>query len=112
MIKTILKEVHCCDKCGKDEHYISKCDNCHSEYCWNCRVGNIVAFPHSIYCEGSGDGSYCTHCVDELKRQKDPRLMAYLAIQDLRGEMKRDADKFKARVDATEAEVKRHNKNR
>lgn len=112
MIKSKTKEVHCCDKCGKDEQYISSCDNCGAEYCWDHRDKNLVSFPHGFYCSGSGDGSYCKFCVEKLTAAKDPRLMAYLAIQDLRAEAERDGLKFKARVDAAEAEVKRYAKSR
>lgn len=112
MITSKTKEVHCCDECGKDEQYISGCDNCGAEYCWTHREKYLVSFQHGFYCSGSGDGSYCKKCVETLKAVKDPRLMAYIAIQDLRAEAVEAGRKFKIRVDAAEANVARYAKSR
>ena len=112
MIKSKTKEVHCCDKCGKDEDYISSCDNCGAEYCWDHRKDNLISYPHSMYCSGSGDGSYCKKCVEKLTAAKDPRLLAYIAILDLRTEAEEAGKAFKKRVDAAEARIARYAKSR
>lgn len=106
-IKTKLSEVHECDSCGKDcEHYPSKCDVCGKEFCWGCREGNVKTFDHGVYCSGSGDGSYCNECAKKALEAKEPRMMAFLTIRDLRVEAIARNDEFSKRVKEAEAIVK------
>ncbi len=104
---TKTREVRCCDNCSKDNVFISACDNCGAEYCQTCKEGRLLDFQHAVYFSGSGDACYCIACVEKLTAANDPRLKAYLAIQDLRAESEEAGRKFKARVAQVEADVQR-----
>jgi len=110
MIKTVTKEVHCCDLCGTESSYIQACENCGAEYCLDHYREHLISYPHSMYCSGSGDGRYCKKCIETLTARKDPRLMAYLAIQDLRAEADANDKAFRLRVQAAEDRIKLYSK--
>lgn len=105
MKKTIEKEVEFCDAC-EAEGYTTACLCCGKEFCYDCRKTNGVEYSHSVHCQGSGDGFYCTECDSKLKKSGADKLhRAYLKIQDLRAEEKRFWEEFKKKADLAEAEV-------
>lgn len=86
MKKIVSKETSFCDKCGK-ETYVTKCNNCDKEHCWECRKIEGIEYTHSVHCSGSGDGYYCNLCDAELRKAKTDELHnSYLTIQRLRDE--------------------------
>ncbi len=103
---TVTVERALCDFCGKEESY-HKCITCGKDICSDCRKTKAVVYPHSIYCSGGYDGTYCHAC--DLTQADNPTTLwlAYVKIATLRGEFKRWQEDFDSRVNNAEAEVKR-----
>ena len=86
MKKIVSKEVSFCDKCGK-EIYITKCNNCDKEHCWECRKTEGIEYSYSVHSGGGDDGYYCKLCDTELRKTKTDELHnSYLTIQKLQNE--------------------------
>jgi len=86
MKKTEMKEITCCDVCGK-ESYLNACMKCGIEHCYDCEKIAGKKYPHGVHFSGSGDGYYCVSCDAELtKGGTDIRHAAYRAITSLRNE--------------------------
>lgn len=101
MKKTINKEVHICDKCGK-EGYVQPCLHCGVEMCYECRQVNGTEYSQGVFTQGSGDGFYCRTCDNELVDSvSDARHNAYRAIHSLKVEARSwNADFERRREDA------------
>jgi len=111
MKKTELKEVTCCDHCGK-ETYVTACMCCGTEHCWECRKTEGKEYSHGVNFSGSGDGYYCSGCDAALtKSGGDERHAAYRAVASLRHEADAWGTDFQRRQKAAEARVEalRHN---
>ena len=107
MKKTIKKETHFCDKCGKEESYITACMNCGTEMCYECWEKHGKKYNHAIYFQGSGDGSYCNPCDVKLTSAgTDKRNNAYRAIKSLKDELEAWHTDFKKRQEIAEKAVK------
>ena len=107
MKKTIQKETHVCDKCGKEESYITACMNCGTEMCYECWEKHGKKYNHAIYFQGSGDGSYCNLCDVKLTAAgTDKRHNAYRAIKSLKDELEAWHNDFKKRQEIAEKAVK------
>ncbi len=88
-----------CDFCGDSSNVWYKCRSCKVDACYDCKKKHGTEFNHSVYCSGSGDGWYCTTCMATQK--SDDALPLYMAIRDLRNELKRFQDEFdRRRADA------------
>ena len=111
MKKTELKEVTCCDHCGK-ETYVTACMGCGIEHCWECRKTEGKEYSHGVNFSGSGDGYYCSKCDAALaKNGDDERHTAYRAVASLRLEAEAWGADFQRRQKAAEARIEalRHN---
>lgn len=107
MKKTIQKETHFCDKCGKEESYINACMNCGAEMCYECWDKHGRKYNHAIYFQGSGDGYYCQPCDAKLTKDgNDKRHNAYRAIKSLRDELEAWHTDFKKRQEKAENALK------
>ena len=105
MKKTVMKEVTCCDCCGKEE-YLTACINCGVEHCYDCEKTEGKKYVHAVHFSGSGDGYYCKKCDDELtSSDSNPRHIAYRKIESLRNEANAWSVDFKARANKAESEV-------
>ena len=110
MKKTIEKETHFCDSCGKEEgQYIYTCDECGKELCFDCRKTQAKEYPHSVSCSGSGDGLYCVECDAKLlKAGTNKRHQAFRGIERLRLESRAFYEDFKNRCEVAEKLVQSH----
>jgi len=107
MKKTIPQEVTFCDCCSEQITYPHTCDHCGKEYCYHCSKEKTITLNHAVYFEGTGDGCYCKECGDILIGKKDPRIMAFLKIRDLRVERDMWNVDFERRRKDAEETVKR-----
>lgn len=107
MKKTIEQECTFCDSCAEQITYPHTCDHCGKEYCYECSKDKTIALNHAVYFEGTGDGCYCKGCANALVEKKDPRMMAFLKIRDLRVEQEKWGVDFERRRKQAEEEVKR-----
>lgn len=106
MKRTIQKEVHFCDQCGKEDSYPTACMGCGTEMCGQCQNKHGKAYTHAVYCSGSGDGFYCNPCDAKLTAAgDDKRHNAYRAIKSLRYELEAWSIDFKKRQEAAEKAV-------
>jgi hypothetical protein len=106
MKKTITREVDFCDKCEREECYLTRCLRCGMEVCYQCvdKVG--VKYEHGVYVSGSGDGFYCRPCDIALYESNDDALhLAYRAVLTLRNEVTAFGKDFKRRQEVAEAHV-------
>jgi len=102
MKKTVLKEVDCCDVCGKDD-YVTACMSCGVDHCYDCSKTEGKKYPHAVNFSGSGDGYYCNTCDHEMAISGgNPLHAAYQKIESLRDETKAWFVDFKKRADSAE----------
>ena len=95
MKKTIKKEVLSCDRCNKENYYLTPCMLCGEEMCSDCREKHGKNYNYGVYVCGSGDGFYCKPCDAKLtKSGDDKRHNAYRA--DFRKRQKAAEDQVKA----------------
>lgn len=107
MKKTITKETHICDQCGKEESYINACVCCGKELCCECWQKHGMKYNHSVYYQGSGDGYYCNQCDKKLiSNGKDKRHAAYRSVMALRKELEIWCADFKKRQEEADNAVK------
>lgn len=105
MKKTVLKEVDCCDVCGKDD-YVTACMGCGVDHCYDCSKTEGKTYPHAVHFSGSGDGYYCKTCDYELTVSggNQPHA-AYRKIESLRNEEKAWCADFRKRSDSAEEKL-------
>ena len=106
MKKTIQKETHFCDACGKEEFYIDHCLSCGKEHCYQCKKTEGREYRHGVYIMGTGDGYYCRPCDTKLAKSKDDLHEAYQNIAKLREECDKWNADFEARKEAAEAHLR------
>jgi hypothetical protein len=95
-----------CDLCGSKECY-DTCLKCGKDICFECqRNGKAVEYPHAVHFSGSGDGTYCSKCNDDLIKRPDKLFLAYRAILNLRNESKLFYDDHSKRAEAAEKHLK------
>jgi hypothetical protein len=108
MKKAMEKEVSFCDKCGKEDEYLTKCLSCGEEYCYECRTKHLKEYAHGIHVAGSGDGYYCKKCDKKLAESKEePLHNAYVTIQDLKKEEEQWYANFRKRCTIAENNVQK-----
>ena len=106
MKKTKEIEVDVCDVCDGEE-LVSICMGCGKAACWNCRQkGEMENFSHSVYCSGSGDGTFCPACLVNPPEKIRPLLTIYYRIRALRNEANAEHEDFKKRCKEAEEELK------
>ena len=106
MKKIVQKEVHVCDKCGK-ETYPDPCLGCGTEVCYECQPKHGKNYRHSVYFQGSGDGFYCSPCDTKLTEGgTDARHNAYCAVKSLKDELEAWHTDFKRRQEKAEDALK------
>jgi hypothetical protein len=89
MKKSIQREIHFCDKCGREISYAPTCLHCGLELCYDCETYHGKRYAGSTVTLGSGDGFYCNECDSKLTSTGKNKLHnAYRAIQRLKDEMK------------------------
>ena len=88
MIKTVSKEQHFCDNCGKEQDYIEHCVACGREFCYDCEKTEGTEYHHAVHFQGSGDGFFCNGCLSRMTVVNPSYNLwkAYLVIQSLRNE--------------------------
>ena len=87
MKKTLPVELNYCDRCGKQQDYLTGCMNCGVEHCYECRNTAGKEYPHAVHASGSYDGYYCKPCdVSLANAGTDKRFRAYREIEALRAE--------------------------
>lgn len=86
-----------CDICGEDKpmfNVYETCCVCGRAFCSEHWKLNGITLPHSLYFDGSEDGTYCQECVKRLtgetpKSDKRVQLLSvYRSMQELRDAMK------------------------
>jgi len=108
MKKTIKKEVHCCDKCGKEASYPEACMKCGTEMCYECKQKHGKSYNHAVYFQGICDGFYCNWCDAKLTAYgTDKQHNAYLAIKRLRLEADAWSENFKMRQQEAEGNLRK-----
>jgi hypothetical protein len=101
MKKLVEKMVNCCDKCGKEQVFLLKCQECKIELCNSCCKSSMIVYPHSVYRNGSDDGHYCKECDTNLterslvKKRLDTLHNAYVDLQRLINENIHIQNKYK-----------------
>lgn len=103
MKKIVEKEIAFCDICETDINVYYECDICGKHVCYEHK-GHVVQFGHSVWCSGSGDGTYCNECLAENKN--DSLILAYRVIQNLRDESKEWNAAFEVRAKSAEEYIK------
>lgn len=101
--KTIT--VHVCHGCGKDCDYPTKCGRCTEAFCYECRDKQCITYRHSVYCQGSGDVTYCLPCDAILAKKPDALYLALLKISNIRAEAERWNKDFKERSEQAERDL-------
>ena len=108
MIIEILKKVHQCDLCGKQD-LIFKCVICGVEHCWDCakQAKNGREFPQELYLSKGSDPYFCRECLDRSDIYMQSKLLQALTkLQDLQTQYDIYYTEWKKRVKATEEEIK------
>lgn len=106
MKKTVTREVTCCDNCGKEQDYPTRCLRCGKEVCWQCADKVGVKYEHGVYVSGSGDGWYCRPCdITLYERESDALYEGFRAVKALREEMQAWGADFQRRQKAAEAHL-------
>lgn len=102
MKKTVMKEVDCCDVCGKDD-YVTACMSCKIDHCYDCGQTHGKRYAHAVHFSGSGDGYYCNTCDNKMTASGGDLLHAsYRKIESMRNEEKAWYADFRKRSDSAE----------
>ena len=103
MKKQVSKEVVFCDHCGAEgANY--ECMICGKNACYECQKKHFTRFTHRVHFQGSGDGEFCTSCVEA--NPDNELVVAYKAIMSLRDEESNWCDGFKKRCESAEKHLK------
>lgn len=111
MKKVIDKEVHFCDKCGKEMEYPSNCMGCNKEYCYDCSKTEFVRYSHAIFFQGSGDGKFCIECNATPPDRLVKLMVLYRKIKALTAEYNEWWKDFELRHKAVEKELEEEYEN-
>lgn len=106
MKKLVQEERHFCDVCGGPAATYSACHNCGKDFCYECAKTYAKEYNAGVYHSGSGDFTVCLPCDADLTAKRDPKMLAYHAIQALRHEAKGWGDSFEIRRKEAEDAVK------
>lgn len=106
MKKEVFKQVHFCDKCGKEE-YVYRCMGCGSEFCFDCMKESMIEYHHAVNFSGSGDGLFCKICDASPPPMVADLWWAYRQVKRLKKEAKAFYDSLDKRSKAAEAEVEK-----
>jgi len=112
MKKTISKTVNFCDKCNKEEEWLTACLGCGVEMCGKCQDKHGVEYSHAVHCSGSGDGFYCNPCDVKFTHSEvgNNRHDAYRQVKALRDELAVFQEDFNKRKVLWENAVRKFNK--
>lgn len=87
--KEVTKIQQFCDTCEQDTWGGYDClGGCGKTGCYDCCKDQREwkLYKHGVHFSGSGDGVYCTQCINRLLEKRDPLLIAYKDIERLRNE--------------------------
>lgn len=105
MKRMVTKEQSFCDACSKESPGYYSCDECKTDFCYECAETSTVKYSHGVGFSGSGDGMYCRPCDKALLERGDAKHRAYLMIKSLRDEETGWYERFKKRVSDAEAHL-------
>lgn len=106
MKKTISKETHFCDKCGKEYAYPDRCERCGMECCYECAEKHMHKYTHAVHFSGSGDAYYCNACDTVAASNGDKKHAAYRRIASLKAESMAWSKDFTRRTEEAQEAIK------
>lgn len=105
MKREILKELHFCDRCGKEIPFIRKCINCGRELCYECSEKEMNGYQERI-CFPGYDMYICKKCEENPNPKIIDILEAYRKVKELIDEDKKWHEDWKRRVEDAENNLK------